>query len=545
MKSQIKYFTVVCLVLLIATLKAQEPQSVSTFESISLYWSPEGGNASKDIEVKYKVQGSKTWRDALPMKYNPIDTVELDLTDYRGSIVKLKAGTTYEIELNLEGSRKKKIMLVTTWTEDFPIGKVIKPRDGNTQLNITESGTADSYLLIDGTGINLDVNNVDDYCIDISGNYIIIRGFQLEGGRKGLVNLNNCHDIIIENCDMTRWGEITAYGFGTNYQAAIFSESRQLERIVIQRNKIHHPRYGSNSWAEPHSDDGSNHPEGSQGISFENSAGNHVIRYNEIWSDKDHQYNDILGFGYNFSYRGFPGPDSDIYGNYLSNSYDDAIESEGGNRNVRIWGNYIENAYMAIANVATSIGPLYIWGNVASKSYSPPGSSYGEYAMFVKMGENGDWMTGNTYVFNNTLLCFNEDGFGGIGTSEGEPARGLRNLTTRNNILWVREKGHSFSNGFDRGNNDLDYDLCSGAYPEGYEKNGIEGKPEFVKDNGFDFLSKTANFQLAPSSMGVDAGVVIPNFKDTYNGNAPDIGAFETGQTPKEYGVKANLRKQR
>ncbi len=538
----LSFFTTVFLLFFFSIVNAQDPVAVPTFESIGLYWSPKGGGKDKEVKVRFKTPDSNEWQEGLPMRYNPIDTVDLDLTDYRGSVVKLSPGTEYEIELSLKKSNKKKIIHSKTWTENFPVGKLVKPGNGNKQLEISESGTPEAYLLVDGTGINIDVNNDDDFCINITGNYIIIRGFHLAGGRRGLIKLNDCHDIVIENCDMTRWGEITKYGYGVNYQAAVYSESNSLERVVIQRNRIHHPRYGSNSWAEPHSDDGSNHPEGPQGISFENSAGNHVIRYNEVWSDKDHQYNDILGYGYNFSYRGFPGPDSDIYGNYLANSYDDAIESEGGNRNVRIWDNYIEDAYMAIGNVATSIGPLYIWGNVTGRSYSPPGSSYGEYAMFLKMGENGDWIRGLIYIFNNTILNMNNDGFGGIGTSEGEPSRGLRNLTTRNNILWVREKGHSFSLNMDRGNNDLDFDLCSGDYPSGYEKNGIKGKPVFLEEAGFDFVSKTANFKLAPTSPGVDAGVVIPNFKVNYHGKAPDMGAFETGQPLKEYGVKAYLK---
>ncbi len=533
---------VLVLLFFVSVLNAQEPQAISTFESIGLYWSPANGSSENDVLIKFKEAGSEEWHKGLPIKYNPIDTIDLDLADYRGSIVKLKPATEYEIKFSLEGSNVKKTIRAKTWSEDFPIGKIIKPENGNTELNLTASGTSEAYVLIDGTGISIDVNNENDYCINITGNYIIIRGFQLSGGRKGLIKLNDCHDIIIEDCDMTRWGEVTKYGYGVDYQAAIYSVTNSLERVIIQRNKIHHPRYGSNSWAEPYSDNGSNHPTGPQGISFENSAGNHVIRYNEIWSDNDHKYNDILGYGSNFSYRGFPGPDSDIYGNYLAFSYDDAIESEGGNRNVRIWDNYIENAYMAIANVATSIGPLYIWGNVSGKSYSPPGSSYGEYAMFLKMGENGDWIKGLVYVFNNTLLNLNEDGFGGIGTSEGEPVRGLRNLTTRNNILWVREKGHSISPGLDQGNNDIDFDLCSGKYPLAYEKNGIVGKPVFIKNSGFDFMNKTGSFQLAPSSPGVDAGIIIPNFNETYAGDAPDIGAFEAGQVPKEYGVNAYLK---
>ena len=527
---------------LIGTMaEAQDPMAVSTFECISIYWSPVKGSPNKEVDIKFRQTGDTEWKSGLNMKYNPIDSTDLDKADYRGSIVQLKPGKEYEIELSLEGSKEKKTMLAKTWPEEFPVGKVIKPGKGNRSLHITESGTADGYILLDGTGSDIDVNNEADYCIHITGDYIIVRGFELAGGKKGLIKLNDCHNIVIENCEMTRWGEITKFGYGVNYQAAIYSESRSLERVVIQRNRIHHPRYGSNSWAEPHSDDGSNHPEGPQGISFENSAGNHVIRYNEIWSDRDHKYNDILGFGANFSYRGFPGPDSDIYGNYLANSYDDAIESEGGNQNVRIWDNFTDDAYMHIANAATSIGPLYIWGNVAGSSYSPPGSSYGEYAMFLKMGENGDWMQGLIYVFNNTLLNMNEDGPGGIGSSEGEPVRGLRNLTTRNNILWVRKNGDSFSLGLDRGNNDFDYDLCSGKYPSAYESNGLTGQPVFTRGSGFDFITKTANFQLAPSGPGVDAGVLIPNFRENYSGDAPDMGAFETGQAPKEYGVNAYL----
>ena len=48
-----------------------------------------------------------------------------------------------------------------------------------------------------------------------------------------------------------------------------------------------------------------------------------------------------MGEGENFSSVGFPHADTDIYGNIIMNCWDDGIESEGGNRNVRIWGNYM------------------------------------------------------------------------------------------------------------------------------------------------------------------------------------------------------------
>jgi hypothetical protein len=89
-----------------------------------------------------------------------------------------------------------------------------------------------------------------------------------------------------------------------------------------------------------------------------------VIRYNTIWSDDDHQYNDILGGSANHSARGFPHRDSDIYGNLLSHCWDDAIESEGANCNVRIWGNYSTESFVGVACAGTLTGPLYVWRNV-------------------------------------------------------------------------------------------------------------------------------------------------------------------------------------
>lgn len=70
---------------------------------------------------------------------------------------------------------------------------------------------------------------------------------------------------------------------------------------------------------------------------------------------------DGIGGADNFSTKGFPWADSDIYGNRISHVYDDAIEAEGANRNVRIWGNYLDRVFVPIANAATSIGPLYVW----------------------------------------------------------------------------------------------------------------------------------------------------------------------------------------
>ena len=249
-------------------------------------------------------------------------------------------------------------------------------------------------------------------------------------------------------------------------------------------------------------------------------------------------FNDIIGGGSNGSFRGAPGPDSDIYGNFVSHCWDDGLEVEGGNRNVRVWDNYITQSMMMIGNAATSIGPLYIWRNVVARSQSQPDAGGGN---FLKMGFAGGekWMTGHMYIFHNTL--FRSDEWlptGGLGGN-----RIVKHTVSRNNILHVRSpQNHSASSNRQNIDNDFDYDLYNGRIPQGSEAHGVRGEPVYAADAGFDPATKTGRFQLAPGSPGAGAGQAIPNFSDGYTGKAPDIGAHQRGAPPIRYGIDARQR---
>src|SRR6201999_1491251 len=86
-----------------ATRNAKTPFSVPTFHCLSLYWSPDGGAATKQVLVKFKETSDKNWHEGLPLRYNPVATPECK-ADYRGSLVNLKPGTNYDVELTLEGT---------------------------------------------------------------------------------------------------------------------------------------------------------------------------------------------------------------------------------------------------------------------------------------------------------------------------------------------------------------------------------------------------------------------------------------------------------
>lgn len=551
------------LLLLCISSFSQEPFSVSTFHNISLYWSPAEGGDGIPLEVKFKKSDSEVWIDGLDIRYNPIANVGLnpetglryDKADYRGSIVNLAPNTTYDIELTVGGTDVTNTIEASTWSEDFPIAQTINIASMNERLSYGNlTGTPNGYILVDGTGSTIDVEKNADQCIRlIDCEYVILQGFTLLNARGSGVRLFGCHHIVVENCDISEWGseDIAGTGFGVGSQSGIYAGTNDAHHCVFQRNKIHHPSWDTNSWAELHdpASDPENHsnyhPDGPQGLGLGNCyIGNNVIRYNEFWSDSTHYFNDILGMWQNGSYAGFPGADSDIYGNYLANCFDDAIESEGSNLNVRIWNNYFEEFFLGIGNAATSIGPLYVFRNVSGRAYSHPESVYGDYGGFMKMGYAGsiDWMTGHMYVFNNTILQPNDHGSGGLGTTYGSN-RYIKHCTTLNNILHVRSStDNSISTEEDNVDNTYDYDLTNHPFPAGFETNGISGTPDYEGNApSFDFSSMTGNFKLDVTSDGFDDGVVIPNFCSSYQGAAPDMGAHENGWSNFNYGVNSTF----
>ncbi len=324
--------------------RGQTPLAIPTFHCLGLYWSPAGGAADKEVAVRFRRQGSTPWSPGLAMRYNPIPDTEEDLADYRGSIVHLDPGTTYEIELHLAGTSTTAQLTATTWNEDFPVGETVRIAGGDAPLAITESGQPQAWRVYDGRGATIDVGHRHDSCLTIDASCVIVRGLTLQGAgaadntRKsasGAIRIEGGHDIVIEDCDVSDWGRLNpATGFGFNMDSALLSHSAALQRLIVQRCRLHHPACDGSTWYEPVYP---THTMGPQCISLFNTAGNHVIRYNECYSDLEHMYNDVIGGGSNGSFRGSPGHDSDIYGNLVSHCWDDGLEVEGGNRNVRVW----------------------------------------------------------------------------------------------------------------------------------------------------------------------------------------------------------------
>jgi hypothetical protein len=524
--------------------------AIPTFESLGLYWNPPSNPGAAGCEVRYRKAGETAWKPGLPMWYDARNS------ECRGSLVHLTPGTSYEVQFAMAGQQPAGQLTARTWSEDFPIARTVALQSGSQQLNITEGGTASGYVLYTGApGTTLDVANGADYNILISAPYVIVRGLTLKGARIDAIKLvQGARDVVIEDNDISGWGRdsgtVTAEGWkvGVDQDSGIKASCTTgpwLVRTIVQRNHIHHPRYGSNSWSE-------GHPKGPNAIYFHNCGGNHVFRHNEIYSEVGRYFMDAYGGAENFSNLGMPNSDSDINGNRISHAWDDGIEAEGANRNVRIWGNYTDQTGPAIATTATSVGPVYIFRNVQNRvrlySQGDPDADLEDIGRaFAKAGSASDAGNGRRYVFHNTVLQapppagFTQLSGAGIGL-KGNANQPLTNTVSRNNIWHIRKAYlDAINERAGAWGNDLDYDLFNGnviAY-SGAEANGIVGTPIYEAGHGWE-NEDGGLYQLAPISAGYDRGVYLPNFNEGFAGAAPDIGAHEAGTPAMVFGAPAH-----
>jgi hypothetical protein len=396
-------------------------RAVPTFESIGLYWKPGADPGPEGCPVRFRKAGAREWREGLPLWFDRRDR------ECRGSLVNLVPGTEYEIDL------KEVTLKARTWSNKLAVAETVTlPRGVSKEtLEIRKGGTARGYVLYQAhpEGTTIDVEDGAPYNVVIAAPFVILRGVVLKGAQRDAIDVR-ASDVVIEGNDISEWGRYkhtnsAGWKVGVNMDSGIRADCRRrekVERVVIQENRIHNPRYGANSWSW-------GHPVGPQAISFLSCGGNHVIRHNEIASDDPRRYfNDALGGEENFSDGGFPNRDSDIYRNRISGAWDDAIEAEGANMNVRIWGNAIDRAAIGIATAVTHRGPLYVFGNEHrhSRRLSEKPPEADDRGPMIKAGDVDRYGGGRRYIFDNKGY----DVAHGISGSTKQP---LTNTVSRNN----------------------------------------------------------------------------------------------------------------
>jgi hypothetical protein len=539
-----------------------ELKAVPTFNNIGLYWKEASGASTNEALVRFRKSGTSRWRQGLSLWFDDRTSTQIPygFEEYRGSIVGLEPNSTYEVEVLTAGSRKLASTQVRTWSENFPVGStVILPAKSGNTLSITQSGTPDGYILYTaaaGQSATIDVAKSAEDNIRISASYVIIRGLTLKNARRnGIVITKTAHHVVIENNDISSFGKADpdAPQFACNGSAGITteevaSESMQnggVKQLVIQNNRIHHPSFDSNSWEESRPSGGEcgpragdeRHPAGSAAMFFKDTGGNHVIRYNEIYSDFTHMFDDGLSGGQNFSVNGDLRRDSDIYGNRVSHVWDDAIQSEGAGMNIRIYENYTENVLTAFSNATVSIGPLYLFRNVATKGVRDHTMMQNEGKFWKTRNKSTDGTVariyiggGRVYLFHNT--AYQTSSSDAVGGPLNVDSISLVNVISRNNIWHTKAAISSKYTPMDYA--DFNHDMFAVGHTawRAEESKGIESNPVYDPTSG------SGKYALKAGTAGHDSGVRIPNFNDDFSGGGPDHGAQENGQKALQFGTR-------
>jgi len=504
--------------------------AVTTYESAGLYWSSPGAS-SAGCNVQFRKVGDSAWTQGLNLWFDSA------ANECRGSLVGLVPGTNYEAQLGVGGSWTRGA-LFTTWSNVRPVAQTISVGATSSTYTISQGGSASGYVVYDGGGATLNANNAAQFNIAVNASYVIVRNFVLKGAQQDAIRISkDVHDVIIEDNDISGWGRTRDGTWGADMDSGVraICVNEELTRVTVQRNKIHDPRYPTNSWATAH-------PAGPQGITFSYCGGNHVFRWNDLNGGTNH-FNDAMGGEDNFSTAGFPNKDSDVYGNLVQNTWDDGLEIEGGNKNVRVWGNFINNTGTGVASTITSVGPLYVFRNVWSRNQFIAGASCDsdqKQPMF-KSGSSSDFANGRRYLFHNTMLQPTQSGCSyGLGGGAGVGGTGdtqlVHNTVSMNNIyhLW-KPNGAVYQVGTD---NTFQNDMFNGSMGTAVTS-GINATPAYASGSGWQSESG-GMYQLAAGTPGYDGGVRIPNFNDGYLGNGPDVGAAEAGAPAMKFGPAAS-----
>ncbi len=501
------------------------PSAVPTFQCLGLYLPCAGdANENASVLVRYRRAGEAAWREGPPLV--SCETPR----EFRGSLFGLVSGATYEIELEARdpdgvAGEAKAAFSARTLDEKFPVVRTIRIAAGTRAepLVIDLSGTARGYVLYapaEGGKATIDVAGKHPACVVIrpGTSYVIVRGLRLLNAAHHGVDASGAHHLVIERCEIAGWGRPGGNEKEGDMDAGVYARQRgrdaPVSDLVIQDNHIHAPRGDTNSWQES-----KRHPAGPQGITLVETDGRHILRYNRIEGDAKHWFNDGIGGGWNDTDRGSPHRDSDIHGNEIRYCRDDAVESEGGNVNVRIWGNRLANTYTGVALAPVRRGPAYVLRNVIT--------DFDECAF--KLGWPENHSVGPLFIFHNTAV---EPSRGAAGLEDaGGP---YRRIVTRNNILAVGGRPI-----YDRAKevaSDYDHDffppepgLVAPGKPEPHAVRAP--KPGFVRP-------ETGDFSLAPGSPALDRGLPLPGLNDGFRGKAPDLGALEQGDPTPRYGPR-------
>jgi hypothetical protein len=516
-------------------------RTYATFSSIGIEWDLLG-DADHDAAgvVEFRAAGTTVWRLALPLvrvDYNGSNRLA-------GSILFLGSNTTYDVrvtfsdpdggaEVRTVGVATRRVPAMPTSGRTFHVVPGTGGGDGSTlnpfrgvaaaeavaqpgdiflvhtgsyggRIAFTRPGTAANYIVWKGAGDGEALFSG----IDVSASHVWLEGLTVRNQGYALMSRNAATGVVVSRCAF----------FNNHY--SIYLQQGGSYWYIADNTIVGDTPYTTQSF------DG-------EGIelngAFTDSFG-HVVAHNSITRVADGVSNGT----YNI----------DVVGNDIFDTSDDGVEGDPGGANVRVWGNRIHNAaHNGISYQPQNGSPWYVIRTQLVGFMEAP---------FKFRTTDRSVIAHNTIVMWSKMVCCND-------------AHLLRSIV-RNN-LWISVAGGQVwdfgssvrdwrttldNDGFDWGSNTTPFryggvvysSLAAFRAASGLETSGrqISRATCFATFNvpgPAPVTIPSQHMTLMTGCAAIDAGAILPNINDGFAGGAPDLGAYELGQSLPTYGPRA------
>ena len=362
-------------------------------------------------------------------------------------------------------------------------------------------------------------SNLQQQGIRIEGaSWVVIENIRFVNCWTDVITAENATYITIRNCIMDHCGKraIQTIGLGTHHILVEDCEWTQNEKVWTEWDweELH-------TWSLWHYNGGFYAGDG---------AGGAIIRRNKI----SYAYNGLQWFIDDST--GQQQSNIEIYGNRFSQIRDNIIEPEVFTYNLHVYHNQLNSCPRgAISIDGVAGGEILLYGNTSRstleecaddfwwtmfKFYYRDTDEYGPAGGYQGKG----FLDQPLRIYHNSWLC------GQVFADDRRDEDHIRHLCNAIEIDLDLIDSHDLRNPFGfpalhGADYVYDHDCLSGPWPsyfpeKGLEEHGIATDPGFVDADSDDF-------RLHPDSPCIDAGTVLPEFTQWFEGSAPDIGAYE------------------
>jgi hypothetical protein len=505
------------------------------------------------VTLRYREQGAAAFVDALPLRrVRPEVVVGLPVASrgFAGSVLGLRPGTTYELELTVtdpEGGGGVQTLVGTTRAVPgdpatpnvvavsdaaglasalaaAAPGDVIELSDGLYEgtFSIDASGTEAAPIVIRGAstlGTVLDGQGAAGNLLEIYGSHVHLERMTLRNANRAL---------RFQGDGAT--GNVARHLLVTDVTLGIGGREGQSDFYLCD-NELEGPL----SWPHVYTDDGGQ---------FANVDGimvfgtGHVVCHNRLVG-----FGDALKTGED-GMRGV-----DFFGNDVLSAYDNGIELDGSLRNVRAFDNRLVNQYAALSFQPIYGGPAYAVRNVVVnvaheqlKLHSLGGveETSGAVVLHNTFVSPARALTLNDHTTTHDPWLANNLFVGPDAPPDGRTVEwtGLLDGAVFDHNGWHPDGRFDFG---DAGDWQSFAELSAAGV---FEASGALVPPLFesglVAPASYTVTveASDADASLAAESLAVDSAAPLPNVGARFAGAGPDKGALERGCAPPHYGPR-------